>query len=390
MKKINALAALSSAAMAIPSNAEVAPTDRIMSYRYTSYQEAESPRERTFTSETERYNIDVHQLGLRLPYKDDWYISSNLQYETLSGASPTQTYKNEDGRSVLLMSGASIEEKRIDFNITPRRYFKHGTAAGTLALSKENDYRSLALGTDGTLDIFNKHTTLIGAVSFSNDTLSPTDSSLSTARTAADGRGKQKFSVYEGVSQIINKYSVLQIGIGFDKLSGYLSDPYKFEDRRPGKREQYTLAANYRHFYDVWDGAAIHADYRFYRDDWGINSQTLEAQWVQKVALWGINSKVSPLIRYYQQTEADFYSLTRDDDESSSAPEFKSSDYRLSSYGAITLGVDTSATFQQWTVHFNLAQYFSREELALFKTTDDETPALVNFTTFTLGVDYSF
>ena len=388
MKKLNTLAALSGAALSIPVPAEVTPTDEVISYRYSSYQEAESPRERTATLETQRYQIDVHQLAYRLPLNDDWYLNADLQYETLSGASPTQTYKNDEGRSVLLMSGASIEEQRTDLRLSPKRYFKHGTAGGTFAYSTENDYESLALGVDGTLDIFDKHTTLIGSLSKSVDTLSPTEPELGAARQAADGRGKQSVSVYEGISQVINKYSVLQAGIGYTRLSGYLSDPYKFQDRRPDNRDQYTFSANYRHFADVLDGAALHADARLYRDDWGVNSQTLEVKWNQGINFWNLRGIFSPKVRYYRQNEADFYSLVQDSAESGSVPEFKSSDYRLSSYGALSFGIENTISWQQWAFHLDYNYYMSREDLAILGGTDDETPALVNFTTFTLGVDY--
>lgn len=386
MKKLTAFGALSAAALAIPSQAEVAPTDKTFSYRYTNYQEADSPRERTFTAETGRYQIDVQQFGYRTPIGESWYIASELQLETMSGASPTQTYKDADGKSALIMSGASIEEERMDIKVAPKKYFADGTAGGLLALSKENDYQSIALGLDGTLDIFNKHTTLIGSVSVSNDELSPTDASLSTSRTEADGQKKHSFSVYEGISQIIDKYSTLQAGIGYTQLTGYLSDPYKFEDRRPDSRDQITLSVQYKQFSNLLDGAALHSSYRYYYDDWGIASHTLDFKWAQSLNLGKFRLIATPLIRYYTQEKADFYSL----EQNPPATEENSSDYRLSSYGAFTVGFNSELKFQQWAFHFDWQQYTSRESFALFGGDSDETPALVNFSTFTAGVDYKF
>jgi hypothetical protein len=386
MKKITALSALSAAALAIPSHSEVAPEDTTLSYRYSSYQEEEAPRERTFSGSLERYHIDVHQLGYRTPIADSWYLTSELQYESLSGASPTQTYKNDDGDSVLLMTGASIEEQRIDVKIAPKKYFKEGTAGGLLAYSTENDYESLAIGVDGSLEIFDKHTTLIGSMSLSNDTIKPTDANLSSARQDADGKKKSSFSIYEGVSQVINKYSVLQVGLGYTSLSGYLSDPYKFEDRRPGGREQLTLSAQHKQFMDVLDGAAILSNYRYYNDDWGVASHTIDVKWAQQFEISDYQIIATPLVRYYTQTKADFYSL----EQNPPSDQFNSSDSRLSSYGAFTFGFTSEVKFSQWSLHFDWQQYYSREDLALFESSSDETPALVNFSTFTAGVDYQF
>lgn len=386
MKKISAFSALSAAALAIPSQAEVAPTDETLSYRYTSYQEADSPRERTFTNETGRYQIDVHQFGYRTPLADDWYLASEFQYETMSGASPTQTYKNDEGQSTLTMSGASIEEQRVDIKLAPKRYFDHGTAGGLLALSTENDYQSIAVGLDGSLDIFNKHTTLIGSMSVSNDVLSPTDPEISLARTEADGRKKRSFSLYQGVNQILDKYSTLQVGVGYTQLTGYLSDPYKFQDRRPEERDQITLSVQHKQFANVLDGAGLHSSYRYYYDDWGVASHTFDFKWAQQFDFKRYRFIATPLVRYYTQTKADFYSLA----EAPPADEFNSSDYRLSSYGAFTIGFMSEFKLDKMAFHFDWQQYISRESLALFGASDDETPALVNFTSITAGIDYKF
>lgn len=386
MKKLTAFGALSAAAMAIPCQAEVAPTDKTLSYRYTNYQEADSPRERTFTAETGRYQIDVQQFGYRTPVGESWYIASELQFESMSGASPTQTYTDADGKSALIMSGASIEEQRVDIKVAPKKYFSGGTAGGLLALSKENDYQSLAFGLDGTLDIFNKHTTLIGSFSVSNDELSPTDAGLSTSRTEADGQKKRSFSVYEGISQVIDKYSTLQAGIGYTQLTGYLSDPYKFEDRRPDSRDQITLSVQHKQFANVLDGAALHSNYRYYYDDWGIASHTLDVRWAQSLNLGQFRLIATPLVRYYTQTKADFYTLKQNPADT----DLNSSDYRLSSYGAFTVGFNSELKFEKWAFHFDWQQYTSRESFALFGASDDEAPALVNFSTFTAGVDYKF
>ena len=99
-QKKTAFAALAAAAaMPIVSQAEVAPEDEVFAYRYSQYSESDNPRERTFTPELKRYEIDVHQFRYAKPLGEDWYINSEFQYETLSGASPTQTYR-EDGTSV--------------------------------------------------------------------------------------------------------------------------------------------------------------------------------------------------------------------------------------------------------------------------------------------------
>jgi hypothetical protein len=242
------------------------------------------------------------------------------------------------------------------------------------------------LGLDGTVEIFDKHTTLIGSLSFSDDTLSPTDTGISEARAEAKGEKKKSFSIYEGISQILNKYSVLQVGIGYTHLSGYLSDPYKFYDNRPSSRGQLTVSAQHKQFINFFDGAALTSNYRYYNDDWGIDSHTADVTWSQQFDFSQFQIIASPLFRYYTQTQADFYSLER----SPASDQLNSSDYRLSTYGAIAIGFSSEINLSDMSLHFDWLQYYSREDLALFDSSNQETPGLVNFSTFTVGVDYSF
>ena len=388
MKKttLNSLAALAAAA-ALPVHAESAPTESAISYRFSQYQESDLPEERTFSETTERYAIDVHQVGYRRPLAGDWYLRSELQYETMSGASPMQTYQNAEGQSVVLMSGASIDESRVDLKLAPTRYFSgkvDGSLGGNLAMSFENDYQSVAVGADGTLNILDNHTTLLGSVSLSRDTLAPTDAFLSAEREAADGRMKRSFSVYQAVSQVLNQNNVVQVGAGFTRLSGYLSDPYKFEDNRPNERSQYTITAQYRRYMPVRSGAALHADYRFYSDSWGMYSNTFTARWAQKLEAGAVDFHITPMARYYRQTQAKFYGLNIAPPEG----DFSSSDYRLSSYASINFGLEARAAYKRWELSFDFQQYIADEYMMIIQVPESETPALVDYTVVSVGIEY--
>jgi len=388
MKKhsLNSLAALAAAAAPLAGQAEPVPTEQAISYRYSQYQESDLPESRTFSDETGRYSIDIHQVGVRRPLAGQWYLTSELQYETMSGASPMQTYENSQEQSVVLMSGASIDESRYDLKIAPTRYFDDkvdGSLGGLLAISTENDYDSVAIGTEGTLNLLDKHTTLLGSVTLSYDVLAPTDAFLSAARRDADGRVKRSFSLYEAVSQIINKDMVLQVGAGFTRLSGYLSDPYKLDDRRPGERSQYLADARLRHYFPVWAGAALHLDYRFYTDSWGVYSNTVETRWAQALNAGRVKFHLTPSLRYYRQTQASFYRITP-----AAEGEYSSSDYRLSSYGAVNAGLEARAAYGRWEVSFDWQQYVSSEDMMLLQVPDEEAPALVDYSIVSVGLEY--
>lgn len=386
-KKTSALSALTMSAMAIPgmgtqqAKADVAPENSVFSYRYTNYQESQAPKERVFSGSIDRYNIQVHQFSLLAPIKEKYSIKTDLVFESLSGASPIRNEKLDDGSTRMYMSGASIDEQRIDLLVAPKRHFESGNLGGMLSISQENDYESTALGLDGALEIFNKHTTLNGSLSWSRDELSPTGGG------PADGKTKDSFSFYEGLSQVIDKYRVFQAGFGYTRHSGYLTDPYKGFDLRPEERNQYTLTTAYRHYLNtpMLGAGSWHLDYRYYEDSWKIRSHTISTSWWKDTTILGQSFTLAPSLRYYMQNSAYFYTL-----DSNPTDEFYSSDARLSSFGALTFGFDAKWKTQKATYTFGFAQYLSSEDWNLLEGESDETPGLVDFTTVSLGVDYPF
>jgi hypothetical protein len=388
-KKPNALSLLTTSALAIPGmvHATAVPEKQTLSIRYTQYQEAPIAADKVSLGNTGRYSIDVLQMGFFTPVKDKYSVDSNVTFETLSGASPYSSTDDGNGQTQVFMSGASIEEKRLDASVNGTRYFKEGTISASVSVSAENDYQSVGIGTGGTIELNDKHTTLLASISTSFDTLSPTDAELfGGGRLAADGKTKRSFSIYEGVTQVLNRHQTLQVGIGYTRMTGYLSDPYRIKDLRPDSREQHTLSAQYRHHLPQYRNISWHLDYRFYQDDWGVNANTIGTSIWKDVSFEGLKFTLAPNLRYHWQHSADFYTLEADP---TSEP-FYSDDFRLSAYGAITLGIDIQYHANDFSVTMGLSQYLSDESWGLTGKENTDTPALVEFTTFSLGLDYHF
>ena len=167
-------------------------------------------------------------------------------------------------------------------------------------------------------------------VSHSRDVIKPTDAAA-FGRVSREERQSRSASV--GVSQVIDRSSAVYAGLSVTDHSGYLSDPYKLRDTRPEERLERALSIRYRHFLDG-PNAAVHLDYRYFDDDWGIASHTLHTSWYQNLGAW---FQVVPNVRYYSQSEADFYRPV--DAFNLSLDMHQSSDFRLSAYGAFTFGV---------------------------------------------------
>lgn len=374
-KRSKTLSALSSAALLIPGitppvSADVAPDNAKLSYRYSEYQEDDIKAD---GEDVERYDIEVQQFQLITPVAEDFSVTVDLQKESMSGASPI-TVVEFDGEPVVNMSGASIRDKRIDAAVNTRYYHSDGNAGITVALSDEDDYESKSLSLDVAHNLNDAHTTLSASVSYSDDKIEPTEGTWGNT----DKDDKRSSSVYLGISQIINANSIIQTGLGYTLLEGFLSDSYKFADRRPDNRGQLTWTVGYRHYFPSY--GALHADYRLYGDDWSVLSNTVIFKWY-----YPLNNylQIVPHWRYYSQKKAEFYVA-----ETDPGTRTHSSDYRLSSYGAMSAGLKLIAKLDQWEFMLSGERYKSDGDWGFHD--DKEAPGLVEYDRFTLGVSYEF
>jgi hypothetical protein len=280
---------------------------------------------------------------------EHWEWGASHTVDMVSGASP-QIASNITGKPAQILTGASITDRRkaYDANLT-RKYgaLNENTFGVSFAKSDEEDYESEAYGVNATFDFNERNTTLALGLGRRNDrVMSVTDKSLNEARKAQE--------VLVGVTQLIDRRALIQSNLTYTKLSGYLSDPYKLtfslyrdggtpgvafvRDTRPRERTQWAwLTRGKRSLADV--GAVVSGEYRYYRDDWGIRSHTLQGNWLQTISeTWQIEAG----LRYYSQSQAEFY---RAEIRERPVPVFTSGDQRLASFGALEPSLKLIAHF---------------------------------------------
>ena len=389
-----ALAALTTAAMALPGispavKAGVAANQPKLSVAYTRYDEDSIPSGDSdpMAGDRDRYEIDVAQIQFLYPVNDKWQITSGFVYDDMSGSSPWFVRPDANGDPLVVMSGATIDDTRYDFSVGAEYFGESFTIAPSIGYSTEEDYKAISGGVEIEYEFPNKATSLRGGIAVSFDEVDP-EQEAGIVRVSNED--KENYAIFGGVTQVINKYTILQTTLGISYFDGFLSDPYKqvflpggnLPDSRPSDRTQYTFAARLRRYSELF-AAAFHVDYRFYYDDWDVRSHTLDLG-LHKVTESGWAFDTS--LRYYSQTQADFYepfyTAPRADGE-------YSSDYRLSPYGSISLRLGLSETIGDWTVKLAAERYISDKSYSV-QSVDVENPALLDFTQFTFGVDYSF
>ena len=170
---------------------------------------------------------------------------------------------------------------------------------------------------------------------------------------------------------------------------GYLNDPYKavqrtdivvlpdgdggtielpvvnlYLENRPDTRFRQVLQFGARHYFDGIHGA-LDGVYRYSHDDFGVNSHTLQLEWRQSL---GPRVELTPFVRYYHQSAADFFVNTLDDvpvetpsnNPDGSSPNY-SADYRLSHFDAVSGGLKL-----RWRINetFSASAAYERYEMS--------------------------
>jgi hypothetical protein len=222
--------------------------------------------------------------------------------------------------------------------------------------SKEFDFTSIGASAQITRDFNQKNTTLLFGLSTEADSVDPVGGKpIPFAAMVPAGQsqprqgGSDNKSVLDamlGVTQVVNKRTLMQINYSLSHASGYLNDPYKMLSRinpatgstidylyenRPDARTKHAFywLTRYHLNRDV-----VSASYRYFFDDWGIKAHTVDVNYNWR---YSANKYLEPRLRFYSQTEADFYRLNLLN--GATLPVEASSDYRLAKFHGLTYGL---------------------------------------------------
>ena len=128
------------------------------------------------------------------------------------------------------MSGASIQDNRVEVGVTTRYFWADGNAGFAISHSDEDDYDATALSFDASWNSADNSRTWSSSFSSSHDKVRPTQGVIPVF-IESDELDTQ--SAYFGVSQILSKTAVARIGLNYTYSEGYLSDPTSSWTRGP-------------------------------------------------------------------------------------------------------------------------------------------------------------
>jgi hypothetical protein len=199
----------------------------------------------------------------------------------------------------------------------------------------------------------------------------------------------------------MSQTDIVQANYRHSRGRGYYTDQYKLYDARPNSRDSDSVLLRWNHYFTGTE-TTLRSSYRYYQDSFGIRSSTFDLEYVFALA---DDWKITPLLRYYTQSAADFYYDPAANDPWSDQdtvgapisvvyPLFvgggdASMDQRLSEFGAITWGLKIEKPLsQKWTVDFKYEKYGQRSDWSINKG----SPGLDNFSaaSYQFGLNFSF
>lgn len=306
----------------------------------------------------------------------------NLQavLDTMSGSTPSGAVKASGGSNTVTGASGGGGTGIVDANATALAKFDDTRLAMSLnwthahdnnwsidyngAVSVENDYRSFSgavivnketakkdyrftFGIAGTYD-------QIFRVGAGNTPVPLTQ--IADNLFAGEGE-KNTTDLIFGVTHVINRRTVSQANLAYSISSGYLNDPYKvfsvvdiatdipvedssYFEGRPDDRKRMSLTFKLNHqLYP--SNNIIHGSYRYYTDDWDVDSHTFDFNYRFNLAN---TNYIEPRIRLYQQSKANFYQnqfyVNNDgSDFTTLFPQYISADYRLDDMTSVTPGI---------------------------------------------------
>jgi len=136
-----------------------------------------------------------------------------------------------------------------------------------------------------------KNTTIRYGVNFVDDKV---------AVFGIEDQSKRNYDLFAGVTQIIDKNTILSANLTLGYSEGYLNDPYKviqrsetihigpieipvinvYSENRPTSRVRQVLQFEGKHYFEKTD-ASLNATLRLSYDDYDVFSQTMQVEWKQ-------------------------------------------------------------------------------------------------------------
>ncbi|RUM62466.1 MAG: hypothetical protein DSZ03_06745 [Sulfurimonas sp.] len=360
-----------------------------------------------YDEDSGRTTVMSPALEISKDFGTDYTLKASFVADSISGASPTW-YDGSSGASAFSRGTTAVENVtygNIEYDDTrtagaialTTRFASRDELSVGYSRSYESDYESNELSAEYLYNLdSSRNRTLSFGLSYqlnrvlaqdytsNKDRLRDDDDDddndnddYDTSSGASKALDVNVITAEIGFTQIMNAHSLAKISVFFINEDGYLSNPYMnvvryynqngsgtadiVSDSKPDTRTAYGLTLQY--IGALSDALSLNTSYRFYNDDWGIASHTLNTELYYE---YGDDWIFGAGLRYYIQSEADFYNERQDyfTDET-----YASSDRRMSDFDALAYklsaryrvnddwSVNTGVSYYEQSKHFDALYY---------------------------------
>jgi len=269
-------------------------------------------------------------------------VSGRYYMDSVSSASPD-----------VVSGGSPYRDKREEFGLGVDVLHGSSLITAFLSSSRENDYLADTYGLNVAHELFDGLTTINLGYSQGRDVVQRVDTSFEA--------GVSRYNIRLGLSQVLSKS--LLLGLSYEGISedGFLRNPYRSarilgafsEEIYPGTRDSQAVSIRLIKGYASDGrpvGSSLRGEYRYFRDNWGIRSDTLGLAYQQH---FGPRWLAEFRYRYYQQSAALFYS-----DNFLTEMTYMARDKELSTFHSHTIGMKWS-----WAIPKQNILFFERASL---------------------------
>lgn len=268
---------------------------------------------------------------------DLWSSASEAVFDTSTGASGKPLVLDHNKREESDSSSSNLNKKwqhRLGFNLGVSKEFSTFTFDADIGYSNEYDYTSINGGLALSKSFAEDNLTVALAYHFFFDRVYNFDAVLGSF---TGWENKITHAVDLSVTQILSPSDIILLGYTYTYQSGHLAGAqntvdlmgFRVNESLPAMRNRHAFTLKYVHgFSDIF---AAHLDYRFYFDDWGVRSHTVEPS--LNLAFGHDAGLVKLFYRFYQQGAVNYYQ-----DSFTSSKTYMTSDSDLASFMAHELG----------------------------------------------------
>jgi len=238
-------------------------------------------------------------------------------------------------------SPTTIHDVRHQVSTALTHKFGSLTANAAYIYSTENDYSSHVVSMGVSKDLAEKDTTLALGYSLA----------MNDVGRHGDINFHESLTVNEltlAWTQMINPRTATQLSYGLGIASGYQASAYRFvpvmsggnpmywvPETDPDSRVRHALVFGVNRY--LFQHSALQADYRYYRDTWGISSHTVRATYISDLSK---RTQLRVRNRLYSQNGATFYKSEYD-----ALQKYMALDRELSPLWSETIGAKLTRKF---------------------------------------------